>query len=33
MPDALTIAAQDSAMVTVQMIEAAQKIAGVLFYP
>ena len=31
MPDALTIAAQDSAIVTVQMIEAAQKIAGVSF--
>jgi Asp-tRNA(Asn)/Glu-tRNA(Gln) amidotransferase A subunit family amidase len=31
MPDALTIAAQDSATVTVQMIEAAQKIAGVSF--
>jgi Asp-tRNA(Asn)/Glu-tRNA(Gln) amidotransferase A subunit family amidase len=31
MPDALTIAAQDSEMVTVEMIEVAQKIAGVTF--
>ena len=31
MPDALTIAAQDSATVTLQMIETAQKIAGVSF--
>src|SRR5687767_2649556 len=31
MPDALTIAAQDAETVTVDMIEAAQKIAGVSF--
>ena len=31
MPDALTIAAQDSETVTVEMIEIAQKIAGVSF--
>lgn len=31
MPDALTIAAQDAETVTVEMIEAAQKIAGVSF--
>jgi Asp-tRNA(Asn)/Glu-tRNA(Gln) amidotransferase A subunit family amidase len=31
MPDALTIAAQDAETVTVEMIEAAQKIAGVVF--
>ena len=31
MPDALTIAAQDSETVTVDMIEVAQKIAGVSF--
>ena len=31
MPDALTIAAQDSETVTVEMIEVAQKIAGVVF--
>ena len=31
MPDALVIAAQDSETVTVEMIEAAQKIAGVSF--
>ena len=31
LPDALVIAAQDSATVTVEMIEAAQKIAGVSF--
>ena len=31
MPDALTIAAQDSQTVTVEMIEVAQKIAGVSF--
>ena len=31
MPDALTIAAQDSATITVEMIEVAQKIAGVSF--
>jgi hypothetical protein len=31
MPDALTIAAQDAATVTVEMIEVAQKIAGVSF--
>jgi Asp-tRNA(Asn)/Glu-tRNA(Gln) amidotransferase A subunit family amidase len=31
MPDALTIAAQDSETVTIEMIEVAQKIAGVTF--
>jgi hypothetical protein len=31
MPDALTIAAQDSETVTVEMIEVAQRIAGVSF--
>ena len=31
MPDALTIAAQDSETVTIEMIEVAQKIAGVSF--
>ena len=31
MPDALTIAAQDSSTITVEMIEVAQKIAGVSF--
>jgi Asp-tRNA(Asn)/Glu-tRNA(Gln) amidotransferase A subunit family amidase len=31
MPDALTIAAQDSETVTVEMIEVAQKIAGMVF--
>jgi len=31
MPDALVIAAQDAETVTVEMIEAAQKIAGVSF--
>ena len=31
MPDALMIAAQDAETVTVDMIEAAQKIAGVSF--
>ena len=31
LPDALVIAAQDAETVTVEMIEAAQKIAGVSF--
>ena len=31
MPDALTIAAQDSETITVEMLEAAQKIAGIAF--
>ena len=31
MPDALTIAAQDADTVTIDMLEAAQKIAGVSF--
>ena len=31
MPDALAIAAQDADTVTIEMIEAAQKIAGVSF--
>ena len=31
MPDALTIAAQDAATVTIEMIEVAQKIAGMVF--
>ena len=31
MPDALTIAAQDADIVTIEMLEAAQKIAGVSF--
>ena len=31
MPDALTIAAQDADTVTIEMLEAAQKIAGVAF--
>src|SRR2546423_15717777 len=31
LPDALTIAAQDSETVTIEMIEAAQHIAGVTF--
>ena len=33
MPDAITIAAQDAERVTLDMLEAAQKIAGVTFTP
>jgi Asp-tRNA(Asn)/Glu-tRNA(Gln) amidotransferase A subunit family amidase len=33
MPDALTIAAQDAGTVTIEMLEAAQQIAGVSFTP
>jgi Asp-tRNA(Asn)/Glu-tRNA(Gln) amidotransferase A subunit family amidase len=33
MPEALTIAAQDSETITVEMIDAAQKIAGISFTP
>ncbi len=31
MPDALTIAAQDSDTITIEMIEAAQTLAGITF--